>query len=81
MTIELIALPGSILIATAVIAKVYERRRDVLYGPYIEGRDVPRPFRGVMDWLAIEAGNLRQSFARLGWRVRNVSLVASAIIC
>jgi hypothetical protein len=81
MTIELIALPGSVLIATAVIAKVHERRRDVLYGPYIEGRDAPRLFSGVMDWLTIEASNLRQSVARLGWRVRNISYVASATIC
>jgi hypothetical protein len=81
MTIEIIAFPGFALIATAVIAKLYERRRDVLHGPYIEGRDVPHPFDGVMDWLAIETNNLRQSFARLGWKVRNVSYFASAIIC
>ncbi len=83
MTSEIIAFLGSVFIATVLIAKLHERRQDVLHGPYIQGRDVQYPFKGVMDRLerAIESGKLRQGFARLGWKVRNVSTFASAIIC
>ena len=83
MTTELIAFLGSVFIATVVIAKIHERRQDVLHGPYIQGRDVQGPFKSVMDRLgqAILSSNLRQGFARLGWKVRNVSYFASAIIC
>ena len=83
MTTELIAFLGSVFIATVVIAKIHERRQDVLHGPYIQGRDVQHPFKRAMDRLEriIESSNLRQGFARLGWKVRNVSYFASAIIC
>jgi hypothetical protein len=83
MTSEIIAFLGFVFIATTLIAKVCERRQDVLHGPYIEGRNVPHPFRSSIDWLeqVIYSSNLRQSFARLGWQVRNVSYFASAIIC
>lgn len=83
MTTEIIAFLGSVFIATVLIAKVHERRQDVLHGPYIQGRDVQDPFKSVMDRLeqAIWSSNLRQSFGRLGWKVRNVSYFASAIIC
>jgi len=83
VTIEIIAFLLSVFIATALIAKAYERRQDVLHGPYIQGRDVRHPIEGVMDLLeqAFEASKLRQSFAQLGWKVRNVGYFASAIIC
>jgi len=38
MTIEMIALAGFVFTAAALAALAYERRMDVLYGPYIEGR-------------------------------------------
>jgi hypothetical protein len=83
MTIEIIALIGFIFIATSLIAEVSERHNDVLYGPYVQGRDDQYSFKYLLDQLeeAIESSGLRQSLGRLGWRVRNVSYFASAIIC
>ncbi len=83
MTIELIAFLGSVFIATVLVAKLHERRQDVLHGPYIQGREAQDPFKAAADRLeqAIESSRLRPSFARLGWKVRNVSYFASAIIC
>jgi hypothetical protein len=83
MTSEIIAIPGLVFIAAALIAKFDQRRQDVLHGPYIEGRDGRHPFKGVTEWLAqaIYSSELRQSFAYLAWKVRNVSTFASAIIC
>jgi hypothetical protein len=82
MTIEVIALIGfAAFIATSLIAKAVERRRDVLYGPYIEGRRVRPRFDGVMYLLFTRAiAELRPSAAQLGWKMRNVSCFASAII-
>jgi len=83
MDIEIIAFLGSVFVATTLIAKVYERRNDVLYGPYIQGRDDRYPFKSLMHHFknAVESSVLRQSFGRLGWKVRNLSYFASAIIC
>jgi hypothetical protein len=83
MTSEMIAFVGSVFIAAALAAKFYQRRQDVLHGPYIEGRDVQHPFKRVTDWLAqaINSSELQRRFAQLGWKVRNVSYFASAIIC
>ncbi len=83
MTIEMIALIGFAFVATSLIAKIYERYQDVLYGPYIQGRNSQRPFEGAMDLLeqAIRTSGLRENFSRLGWKVRNVSYFASAIFC
>lgn len=81
MTIEIIALIGfAAFIATSLIAQVVERRRDVLYGPYIEGRRVQRRSDSAMHRLAQTIGVLRPSAAQLGWKMRNVSCFASAII-
>jgi hypothetical protein len=38
MTIETIAFLGFVFAATTLAAMAYERRMDVLYGPYLEGR-------------------------------------------
>ncbi len=83
MTIELIAFLGSVFIVTVLVAKLHERRQDVLHGPYIQGREAQDPFKAAIDRLerAIEFSGLRQGFARLGWKVRNVSCFAAAIIC
>jgi hypothetical protein len=83
MTSEIIAIPGSVFIAAALIAKLHQRRQDVLHGPYIEGRDVRHPLKGITDWFAqaIRSSELRQRFARVGWKFRDVSYFASAIIC
>ena len=81
MTIELaIFIVSLVFISTSLIAKATERRQDVLYGPYIEGREVRRPFDGVMSPLERVIGGLRPNAARLSWKMRNVSSMASAII-
>jgi hypothetical protein len=45
MISETIAIAGSVFIATSLIAKLHQRRQDVLHGPYIEGRHVGHPFK------------------------------------
>ncbi len=66
MTIEMIALAGFVFGAAALAALTYERRMDVLYGPYIEGRSrragisVERywkPMRSAADYFRCKAGN------------------------
>ena len=78
MTIEIIALIGFTFIATSLIAEALGRRRDVLHGAYIEGREVQRSL--VMAMFEHVISELRQSIARLGWKARNISCFASAII-
>ena len=81
MTNEIIAMIGfAAFIATSRIAKAIERRRDVLYGPYIEGRRVQRRFGSATHLLAQTIGALRPIAAQLGWKMRSVSCFASAII-
>ena len=78
MTIEIIALIGFAFIAASLIVEALERRRDVLHGAYIEGREVQRPL--VTTMLENVVSESRQSIARLGWKARNISCFASAII-
>jgi len=81
MTIEISAFIVSVVfIATSLIGKGLERRQDVLYGPYIEGRRARPPFEGIMDLLARAGSALRPNAAQLTWKMRNVSSLASAII-
>ena len=81
MTIEISAFIVSVVfIATSLIGKGLERRQDVLYGPYIEGRRARPPFEAIMDLLARAGSALRPNAAQLTWRMRNVSSLASAII-
>ncbi len=80
MTIEIIALIGFVFIATSLIAKALERHRDVLHGPYIEGREVKRPLESIMSLHERAISGLRHSAAQLGWKARNISCFASAII-
>ena len=82
MTIEIaIACVASVFSATALIAIFHERRCDVLHGPYVEGRFARRPFGRAMETIerAIPRSDLREFVALLGWKVRNVSCLASAI--
>jgi hypothetical protein len=78
MTVEIIALIGFAFIATSLIVEALERRSDVLHGAYIEGREVQRPLVTAMSEHVIS--ELRQSIARVGWKARNISCFASAII-
>jgi hypothetical protein len=66
MTIEMIALAGFVFAAAALAALSYDRRMDVLYGPYIEGRSrqagisverYRKPVRSAANYLRWKAGN------------------------
>jgi len=80
MTIEIIVFPGLVFLAATLAAKFYERRSDVLYGPYIQGRK--RPFADLWDQLeaAVASSGLQRSFGRFAFRLGTVSYFASAII-
>ncbi|SDS17910.1 hypothetical protein [Bradyrhizobium canariense] len=73
MTIETIAIPGAVFAAATFAAVTYERRMDVLYGPYIEGRAT---FSAAQFWQPVHA-----AADRLGWKARNVIYFASVIAC
>ena len=83
MTIEIITILGFVFTVTSVIAKAYERRQDVLYGPYIRGRRPRHPLASAMHLAAhaIRASSLPRHFEQIGWKARHVSCFASAIIC
>jgi hypothetical protein len=83
VTIEIIAFLGLVFTLTTLIAKAYERRQDVLYGPYIQGRNSQRPFETAIARLAqaIKTSGLQRHFAHVSWKFRDVSCFASAIIC
>jgi hypothetical protein len=80
MTIEIMVFPGLVFLAATLAAKLYERRHDVLYGPYIQGRK--RPFADLWDQLeeAVASSGLQQSFGRFAFKVGALSYFASAII-
>jgi hypothetical protein len=81
MTIEIGAFIVSVVfIATSLIATGLERRRDVLYGPYIEGRRARPSLLAVTDPFAQVISGLRPNGAQLAWKMRNVSCLASAIM-
>jgi hypothetical protein len=83
MTIEIIAFLGFVFTLTSLIAKAYERRQDVLYGPYIQARNPRHPFEPAIARLAqaCNTNGPQRHFAHIGWKFRNVSCFASAIIC
>ena len=80
MAIEFIVFPGLVFLAVTLAAKLYERRGDVLYGPYIQGRK--RPSAELWDQLqeAVASNNLQRSFGRFAFKFATVSYFASAII-
>jgi len=80
MTIEIIAIPGSVFLAAAMVARLYELRNDVLYGPYIAGRKHPLScFRDDLVEIAASIG-LQRAFSRVALKVGTVGFFASAII-
>ena len=80
MIIEIIVFPGLVFLVVSLAAKLMERRNDVLYGPYIQGRK--HASADLRDQLekALASIGLRQSFGRLALKVGTVSYFASAII-
>jgi hypothetical protein len=80
MTIEILIYPGLFFLAVALIAKLIERRRDVLYGPYIEGRKtVLGELRDRCDAVTGAIG-VRREYGRLAVKLTPVSIFASAVI-
>jgi hypothetical protein len=61
---EIIGIVGFVVAVTVFGAWIYERRMDVLYGPYIEGR--VRTNR-----IASVATPVRAVVERLNWKARN----------
>ncbi len=80
MTIEILIYPGLFFLAVALIVKLIERRRDVLYGPYIEGRKtVLGELRDRCNAVTGAIGVSRE-YGRLAVKLTPVSIFASAVI-
>ena len=80
MTIEILIYPGLVFLAVTLIAKLIERRRDVLYGPYIQGRKTAlAELRDRCDAVITAIGGGRE-YGRLAVKFTSVSLFASAVI-
>ena len=80
MTIEILIYPGLFFLAVALIVKLIERRRDVLYGPYIQGRKtVLAELRDRCDAVMSAIGE-RRGYGRLAVKLASVSIFASAVI-
>jgi hypothetical protein len=80
MTIEIIVIPGIVFLAAALLAKLLERRNDVLYGPYIEGRK--HGFAGLGVQLADAFGPIgwRRDYGRFALKLGTLGYFASTII-
>jgi hypothetical protein len=70
MNFEIIATVGLVFAATTAGRIAYERRMDVLHGPYIEGRDGS-------DSASPPADPLRRLTDRLRWKLRGAIYLAS----
>ncbi len=72
--------PALVFLAVSLIAKLIERRRDVLYGPYILGRKTAfDAFREELDEY-LSAVGLKREYGRLTVRFAPIGIFASAII-
>ena len=80
MTIEFLVYPALVFLAVTMTVKLIERRRDVLYGPYIQGRRTA--FDELRDQFeaVVEAFGLRREYGRVAVKFATVSILASAII-
>jgi hypothetical protein len=80
MTIEFLVYPTLSFLAVALTAKLIERQRDVLYGPYIQGRKTA--FDGFCEELDayLVAIGLKREYGRFAVRFTPVSILATAII-
>jgi hypothetical protein len=74
MIFQTFALVGLTFIAATFVATAYERRQDVLYGPYIYGR--ARTFDLL---LSITMPAITDGFSSLRWRARDVMYLTSVI--
>jgi hypothetical protein len=80
MTIEILIYPALVFLAVTLTAKLIETRRDVLYGPYIQGRKTA--LASLADQLdaAMTSIGLRREYGRFAMKFATVSIFASAII-
>lgn len=80
MTIELLVYPALAFLAVALTAKLIERQRDVLYGPYIQGRKTAvADLRDQLEAFMV-AVRVRQEYSRLAMKCAGVSIFASTVI-
>jgi hypothetical protein len=77
MMIETIALAGFVFAAVTLAAIRYERRMDVLHGPYIQGRADRRESVSLQRL----SQPIRAAANRLGWKVRPVVYLATITAC
>jgi hypothetical protein len=76
MIIEKITVLGFAFAATALGALIYERRMDVLYGPYVEGR------ANRMDFPAGQfLKSINSAVDGFRWKARNMLYLTSVIAC
>jgi hypothetical protein len=80
MTIEILVYPTLAFLAVAMTAKLIERQRDVLYGPYIWGRKTAfDAFHEELDAYMVALG-LKREYGRFAVKFASLSIFASAII-
>jgi hypothetical protein len=77
MNVETIAFVGPVFTAATLAATLYERRMDVLHGPYIQGRAERRL---ILSLERIQTP-IRSETDRLRWKLRPVVHLASIIAC
>jgi hypothetical protein len=78
MTIETLIWPGLALLSVTLIARLIERRSDVLYGPHIQGSKTALGKRRDRYDAATSATGLRRDDGRLAVKLASVSTLASA---
>ena len=66
-----------VVTATTLFAFVFERRMDVLHGPYIEGRER----QSKTSARAIVGSIARPAMDRLRWKARNVPYITCLFAC
>jgi hypothetical protein len=80
MTIEILVYPTLAFLAVAMTAKLIERQRDVLYGPYIWGRKTAfDALHEELDAYMVALG-LKREYGRFAVKFASLSIFASAII-
>ena len=80
MTIEILVYPTLAFLAVGMTAKLIERERDVLYGPYIWGRQTAiDAFSEELDAYMVALG-LKREYGRFAVKFASLSIFASAII-
>lgn len=80
MSIEILVYPSLVFLAVTLTAKLIERQRDVLYGPYIQGRKTALDELSDRMAIVVDAIGLRREYGRVAMKFATVSLFASAII-